>query len=53
VWSQAILALLPPPVGEFALGGWVRGVVSALGALDLIVAVQVAAELRQRMQADN
>jgi hypothetical protein len=50
VWSQATVALLPTTLGHWALGGWVRGMVSGLGALDLVVALQVALELRRRMR---
>lgn len=51
VWGQAVMALLPAALAEPLLGGWARGLASALGALDLIVAVQVAVELRERMRA--
>ena len=49
VWSQAIVGLLPTRVGRLALGGWVRGIVSGLGALNLAVAFQVAIELWREM----
>jgi hypothetical protein len=45
VWTQATYTLLPPSVGRWVLSGWVRGVASGLGAVDLLVAVQVGAEL--------
>ena len=49
VWSQALVGLLPTRVGRIALGGWVRGVVSGLGALNLAVAFQIAIELWREM----
>ena len=49
VWSQAIVGLLPTPVGRLALSGWVRGIVSGLGALNLAVAFQVSIELWHEM----
>lgn len=45
VWSRAMLGLLPTSAGRIALSGWARGFVSALGALNLLVALQVAVEL--------
>jgi len=54
VWSQALVGLLPTRVGRIALGGWVRGVVSGLGALNLAVAFQMAIELwREMHRADR
>jgi hypothetical protein len=52
VWSQAIVGLLPTRVGKLALEGWVRGIVSGLGALNLAVALQVAVELWQEMHRE-
>ena len=52
VWGQAA-ALLPEALGAWAQSGWLRGVVSALGALDLLVAAQVARELWGSMRADG
>ena len=49
VWTQAVAGLLPTPLGRMALLGPVRGVVSGLGAFDLLVALQVARELWERM----
>ena len=45
VWTQATYALLPERVGRWVLTGWVRGVVSGLGALDLVIALQVGGEI--------
>jgi hypothetical protein len=50
IWGQAMLAFLPTPAGRWALQGWVRGLVSGLGAIDLVVAFQAAGELRDRMR---
>ena len=53
VWDQATLLLLPTSVGPWATSGWVRGAVSGLGALDLVVALQVGTELRRAMKRPN
>jgi hypothetical protein len=45
IWESAAIALLPESASELARAGWVRGVVSGLGALDLLVAAQVGREL--------
>ena len=50
VWDQAIVALLPTALGAWAQSGWVRGLASGLGALDLVVALQAATELWERMR---
>jgi hypothetical protein len=50
VWSQAMVGLLPTKIGRWALSGWVRGAVSGLGALNLVVASQVAGELWREMR---
>ena len=50
VWGQATVALLPTALGQWVMRGWVRGVISGLGALDLVVAIQVAAELRRSLR---
>ena len=42
IWEQASHALLPVSAHRFALSGWVRGVVSGLGAADLVVAARLA-----------
>jgi hypothetical protein len=49
-WTQATYALLPPSIGLWVLSGWVRGIASGLGALDLVIAVQLAVELWRRFQ---
>jgi len=53
VWSHAMVSFLPEAVGRWALLGWVRGIVSGLGAIDLFVAIQAAGELRERMRGGN
>jgi hypothetical protein len=53
VWSQALLNFLPAQAARWALQGWVRGIVSGLGAIDLLVALQAAGELRGRMRRAN
>ena len=57
VWSRAMVGLLPTAVGKYALGGWLRGVISGLGAINLAVALQVGFELwrgmRERGRAEN
>jgi hypothetical protein len=42
VWEHASRGLLPQSMLSFALSGWVRGVVSGLGAADLVVAARLA-----------
>jgi hypothetical protein len=51
IWTRAAVLLLPTPAGVWAVSGWARGLVSALGALDLAVAMQVARELWGQMNA--
>jgi len=51
VWDQAIRALLPGEIVPWARSGWVRGIVSGLGALDLLVASQVGIELWRSMRS--
>ncbi len=50
VWSQATYALLPQSLGRWVLTGWVRGIVSGLGALDLAVATQIGVEIWRRLR---
>ena len=50
VWTQAAVGLLPSRFGRVLLLGWVRGVVSGLGALDLVVAFAAARELWREMR---
>ena len=40
VWEQASTVWIPTPVGLWVRSGWMRGVVSGLGALNLLVATQ-------------
>ena len=44
VWHDATMRLLPS-IGPWIRSGWLRGLVSAVGVLDLFVALQLAAEL--------
>lgn len=53
VWERAMLALLPTSLGSCIMSGWARGTVSGLGALDLLVAFQVAKELWSQMQGEE
>jgi hypothetical protein len=50
IWNRAMLALLPTSIGSWVMSGWVRGIVSGLGALDILVALQVAREFWNQMQ---
>lgn len=50
VWSRAVVGLLPTPVGGIAQSGWMRGLVSGLGALNLLFALQLATELWSAMR---
>lgn len=45
VWDQAAQGLLPQTAHVWALSGWVRGVVSGLGAVDLVVAARLGTGL--------
>lgn len=49
-WTQATYALLPGSVGRWVLSGWVRGIVSGLGALDLLIAAQLGLELWRQLR---
>lgn len=53
VWEQATIALLPEAAGEAARSGWVRGLISGLGILDLLVALQVGRELWERLRGGD
>lgn len=48
VWTHAVHALAPGAVEAWLLSGWVRGGVSGLGALDVLVAVQLALDVWSR-----
>ena len=52
VWEQATRTLLPG-AAKWMLTGWVRGVVSGLGALDLVIALQVGVDLWKSMRVDR
>jgi hypothetical protein len=45
IWERATLGLYPSGGGDWATSGWVKGLVSGLGALDLYVASQMAGDL--------
>jgi len=45
VWEQATLVLIPRVAQEWVQSGWVRGIASGLGALDLVVALQYAGRM--------
>ena len=51
VWEQAILALVPPGLEGLLRSGWIRGAVSGLGAVDLVVAAQLGLQLWQRARS--
>jgi hypothetical protein len=53
IWTRATIALAPTPAGPWIGSGWVRGLVSGLGALDLAVALQVLRELWSRMREQS
>ena len=53
LWNQATLMLMPSGLGSFARSGWVRGVVSGLGALDLWVATQDAGLLWRLLRSSG
>ena len=53
IWNRAMLALLPTSIGTWVMSGWARGVISGLGALDLLVALQVAREFWGQMQSEG
>lgn len=48
LWKDAAQVWLSPPARAVALTGWVRGAVSGIGLLDLVVAAQLAREVRGR-----
>jgi hypothetical protein len=45
VWEQATHAIASLRLGRWARSGWLRGAVSAVGALDLFIAAQMLREL--------
>jgi hypothetical protein len=48
VWEQAVLGAVPQALRATARSGWARGLVSGLGLLDLVVAIQLLRELWRR-----
>ncbi|MCP3978568.1 MAG: RNA methyltransferase [bacterium] len=52
VWRQATMGLLPAQLAQLSQTGWVRGMVSGIGGLDLFVALQVAGELWNQTRVD-
>lgn len=51
VWERATIGLTPTAVGPWIGSGWVRGLVSGLGALDLLVALQIGGELWRHLSS--
>lgn len=49
VWDRATVGLAPTAMGPWVRNGWARGLVSGLGALDLLVALQIGGELWGRI----
>ncbi len=45
VWTEATMALVPTSIEAWFLSGWMRGLVSGLGALDLVVAIELFRDL--------
>jgi len=52
MWEQASLVLGSDLLRTWLQSGWVRGVVSGLGALDLIVAAQEAGEILRSFRSE-
>ena len=50
IWDHATLSVAPYALGAWVRSGWLRGAVSGLGALDLLVAVQEAGVLWQGLR---
>ncbi|MDH3626636.1 MAG: hypothetical protein OEV00_02445 [Acidobacteriota bacterium] len=48
VWKQSVVGLLPTRAGRWVLTGWARGMVSAVGVLDLLTAIQLLFDLFRR-----
>ena len=53
VWEQAVRALLPVSLESWMVRGWARGTVSAVGALDLVIALQFGAALWARSRENG
>ncbi len=45
VWTEATMVLVPTSIEAWFLSGWMRGLVSGLGALDLVVAIELFRDL--------
>jgi hypothetical protein len=45
LWYQAARGLAPEPLLNAVLSGWARGAVTAVGLLDLTVALRIAGEM--------
>jgi hypothetical protein len=50
IWDHATLAFAQYPLGPWIRSGWVRGAVTGLGALDVLVALQEAGLLWQSLR---
>ena len=53
VWEQATNVIDPGRIAHWARSGSFRGIVSALGALDLLVALQMIKELWADVRAEG
>ncbi len=53
VWEQAVRTLLPISLENWMVRGWARGTVSAVGVLDLVVALQFGTALWARSGEDR
>ena len=53
VWEQATHVIDSVAIARWARSGWLRGLVSALGALDLWVALQMVRELWADVRAGS
>lgn len=51
VWNRAAVGLLSTSLGGTVRSGWLRGLVSGLGALNLVLALEVAGELWRSLRA--
>jgi len=49
-WPASVYALTSRQGGGWLVSGWIRGIVSGLGALDLLIAAQLAIELWRSMR---
>jgi len=53
VWEQAVRTLLPTSMESWMIRGWARGMVSAVGALDLVIALQFGTALWTRSRENG